>query len=58
LLGCGLIDVFDGYIFFVFGDMEGLFVEYVCEIWRGDYLGDFAEIFGDMILELFISFEV
>lgn len=50
--------MFDGYIFFVFGDMEGLFVEYIGEIFGRDYLGDFAEIFGYMILELFISFEV
>ena len=50
--------MFDGYIFFVFGDMEGLFVEYIGEIFWGDYLGDFVEIFGDMILHLFISFEV
>ena len=51
-------DVFEGDIFFVFGDMEGLFVEYIGEVFDRDYLGDFAEVFGDMILHLFISFEV
>jgi len=51
-------DLFDGYIFFVFGDIEGLFVEDIGEIFWVDKEGYFFKIFGDMVLYLFVSFEV
>jgi hypothetical protein len=50
--------VFKGYVFFIFRYLEGLFVEDIREIFWGDYLGDFLEIFGDMILAFFVGFVI